>query len=193
MEDREKESPLPEVVAEGSAGEDAEGGPESVVGAGETADAAKLKEQLAYLAAEFENFRKRVAREREAQAAFGNEQLLRAVLPFLDNLERAMAQEGASADALLSGVRMTYDQFLAELRKFGLVQLPAQAGTFDPSLHEAIASVPFPGKPGGEILAEARRGYLLHGRLLRPAQVTVTAAPPEDDGGDAPAGSGGRT
>ena len=152
--------------------------------------AAKLKEQLAYLAAEFENFRKRVAREREAQAAYGNERLLCVVLPFLDNLERAMGQAGASADALLSGVRMTYDQFLLELRKFGLEQLPAQSGKFDPSLHEAIASVPSPGKPGGAILAEARKGYLLHGRLLRPAQVTVAAVPPEDGGGDAPAGSG---
>jgi molecular chaperone GrpE len=191
MKDREKESPQAEAVAEGSTGEEVEGGPASGGEPTETVDAAKLKEQLAYLAAEFENFRKRVAREREAQAAFGNEQLLRAVLPFLDNLERAMGQAGASAGALLSGVRMTYDQFLSELRKFGLEQLPAQGGTFDPSRHEAIASVPSSGKPGGAILAEARKGYLLHGRLLRPAQVTVAAAPPEDGGGDAPAGSGG--
>ena len=190
MEDREKESPLTEAMAEVPTGEDVEGGPASGAEPGETADAAKLKEQLAYLAAEFENFRKRVAREREAQAAFGNEQLLRAVLPFLDNLERAMGQAGATAEALLSGVRMTHDQVLSELRKFGLEQLPAQGGTFDPSRHEAIASVPSPGKPGGTILAEARKGYLLHGRLLRPAQVTVAAAPPEDGGGDTPAGSG---
>ena len=189
MEDKEKESPLAEIVAEGSTGEDFEAGPTSGGDPAETVDAAKLKERLAYLAAEFENFRKRVVREREAQAAFGNEKLLRAVLPFLDNLERAMGQEGASAAALLSGVRMTYDQFLLELRKFGLEQLPAQGGTFDPALHEAIASVPASGKPGGTILAEARKGYLLNGRLLRPAQVTVAAAPPEDGGGDAPAGT----
>jgi len=189
MKDWEKESPLEEAVAEVPAGEDVEEGLSSVGERGETVDAAKLKEQLAYLAAEFENFRKRVAREREAQAAFGNEQLLLAVLPFLDNLERAMGQAGASADALLSGIRMTYDLFLLELRKFGLEQLPAQGGTFDPSLHEAIASVPSSGMPGGTILAEARKGYLLRGRLLRPAQVTVAVAPPEDGGGDAPAGS----
>ena len=189
MKDREKESPQAEAVAEVSTGEDVEGAPVSGGEPTDSVDAAKLKEQLAYLAADFENFRKRVAREREAQAAFGNEQLLLAVLPFLDNLERAMAQAGASADALLSGVRMTYEQFLSELRKFGLEQLPAQGGTFDPSLHEAIASVPSSGKPGGTILAEARKGYLLNGRLLRPAQVTVAAAPPEDDDGDAPAGS----
>ena len=190
MEDREKESPLAEVDAEGSEGEDVESGPASVGEPGETDDAANLKEQLAYLAAEFENYRKRVAREREAQAAFGNERLLLAVLPFLDNLERAMGQATASSEALLSGVRMTYDLFLSELRKFGLEQLPVHGGTFDPSRHEAIASVPSSGKPGGTILAEARKGYLLHGRLLRPAQVTVAASPPEDGGGDAPAGSG---
>ena len=193
MKDREKESPPAEAVAEVPTGEGVEEGPAGGGVPADTLDAASLKEQLAYLAAEFENFRKRVAREREAQAAFGNEQLLRAVLPFLDNLERAMGQAGASADALLSGVRMTYDQFLAELRKFGLVQFPAPGGMFDPSLHEAIASVPSSGKPGGTILAEARKGYLLHGRLLRPAQVTVAAPPPEDDGGDAPAGPGERT
>jgi molecular chaperone GrpE len=192
MKDRENELPPAEAVAEGPTAQDAEAGPPSGGEAGEADDAAKLKEQLAYLAAEFENFRKRVAREREAQAAFGNEQLLRAVLPFLDNLERAMDQTGPSVDALLSGVRMTHDLFLSELRKFGLEQLRAQCGTFDPSLHEAVASVPFSGKPGGTILAEARKGYLLHGRLLRPAQVTVAAAPPEDGGGDAPAETGER-
>jgi len=192
MKDRENELQPAEAPAEGPAAEEAEAGPAGGGEAGETDDAAKLKEQLAYLAAEFENFRKRVAREREAQTAFGNERLLLAVLPFLDNLERAMGQAVASADVLLSGVRMTYDLFLSELRKFGLEQLPAQGGTFDPSLHEAIASVPSPGVPGGTILAEARKGYLLHGRLLRPAQVTVAAASPVDDGGDASAGSGER-
>ncbi len=192
MEDREKESSLAETAAEGPAAEEIEGGPASGAEPGKPVDAAKLKEQLAYLAAEFENFRKRVAREREAQAAFGNEQLLRAILPFLDNLERAMGQTSPSVATLLSGVRMTHELFLSELRKFGLEPLPAQGGMFDPSLHDAIASVPSSGKPGGTILAEARKGYLLHGRLLRPAQVTVAVAPPEDDGGDNSAGSGER-
>ncbi len=188
MKDREKDSPPGDAVEEAPPGKEVAEEPAGGVEPGGGDDAAQLKSQLAYLAAEFDNFRKRVAREREAQAAFGNERLLLAVLPFLDNLERAMGQEGASAEALLSGVRMTYDQFLSELRKFGLVQLPAQGGTFDPSLHEAIASVPWAGKPGGTILAEARKGYLLHGRLLRPAQVTVAAEPP-GDGADASAGS----
>ena len=189
MKDWESELPPAEAVTEGSGSQDVEAGPSGGGEAGETDDAANLKEQLAYLAAEFENFRKRVAREREAQAAYGNERLLLAVLPFLDNLERAMGQAAASADLLLSGVRMTYDLFLSELRKFGLEQLSAQGGAFDPSLHEAIATVPSSGMPGGTILAEARKGYLLHGRLLRPAQVTVAASPPEDGGVPSPAAS----
>ncbi len=189
MEDREKESPPAEAAEEVPILMEGETGPSGGGDPVESSDPLKLKEELAYLAAEFENFRKRVAREREAQAAFGNERLLRAVLPFLDNLERAMGQTGASAETLLAGVRMTHGQFLAELRKFGLEPVSAQGEAFDPSLHEAIASVPCPGKSAGSILAEARKGYLLHGRLLRPAQVTV-AAPPPEEGGDDSAGSG---
>lgn len=190
MNEREKESPPVEAVEEVPPAEDRAGEPVGPGEAGWADDAAQLKNQLAYLAAEFDNYRKRVARDREAQAAFGNEQLLRAILPFLDNLERAMIQAESSAEALLSGVRMTYDQFLAELRKFGLEQFSGEGGSFDPSLHEAIASVPWGGKPEGTVLSEARKGYLLHGRLLRPAQVTVAAAPPCDGTGDASDGSG---
>jgi molecular chaperone GrpE len=184
MEDREKES-SPEEATPGVEGEPAP----AAEGAGEDGTA-ELKSRLAYLAAEFDNFRKRAAREREAQAAFGNEQLLRAILPFLDNLERAMGQQGADPSALLAGVRMTYDQFLGELRKFGLEQLSAEGQGFDPALHEAIATVPRKGVPEGTVLAEARKGYLLNGRLLRPAQVTVVAAAPDDGAGDPPAGAG---
>jgi len=178
MEDKEKEFFPEETVAGGEAA------PPPAAEGGGTDEAAELKSRLAYLAAEFDNYRKRVEREREAQAAFGNERLLRVILPFLDNLERAMGQQGASAGTLLSGVRMTYDQFLAELRKFGLEPVSAQGRAFDPVLHEAIASVPSGGAPEGTVLAEARKGYLLHGRLLRPAQVTVAVAAPDDGPGD---------
>jgi len=182
MEDKEKETPSEEFARDeavetipcdsGESGE-APGGDE----------AADLRTRLAYLTAEFDNFRKRAAREREAQAAFGNEQLLRAILPFLDNLERAMGQSEASAQAVLEGVRMTYDLFLSELRKFGLEPVSSVGEAFDPARHEAIGSVPWEGKPEGTVLSEARKGYLLNGRLLRPAQVMVAAAPSRDDAG----------
>lgn len=146
----------------------------------------EMKNRLAYLAAEFDNYRKRVAREKEALVSYGNERLLRAILPFLDNLERAISQAGSSGslEGLLTGVRLTYDQFLAELRKFGLERLSAEGERFDPNLHEAIAQIPWEGKPEGTVLSEARKGYLLNGRLLRPAQVTVAAAPDGSVGRD---------
>jgi molecular chaperone GrpE len=148
---------------------------------------ARVKSQLAYLAAEFDNYRKRIAREQESLVAFGNERILLAILPFLDNLERAVSQSQAieNAEALLSGVQMTYEQVLGELRKFGLEQISSVGEPFDPNLHEAIARVAWEGKPEGTVLAESRKGYLLHGRLLRPAQVSVAQGAPEtvSDGG----------
>lgn len=183
MEDKDKEA----LYGQAAPGED-EGEPRPEPGVspdggtpGAPDEAEELRSRLAYLMAEFDNFRKRAAREREAQEAYGNERLLKAVLPFLDNLERALGQEGASAEAILSGVRMTYDGFLAELRKFGLEQLSSVGNLFDPSLHEAVGAVPWGGKPEGTVLSESRRGYMLNGRLLRPAQVLVAAAPPADD------------
>ncbi len=141
----------------------------------------RVKNRLAYLAAEFDNYRKRAAREKEAVVAYGNERILLAILPFVDNLERAISQTNADtpAEALLSGVQMTYDQILGELRKFGLEQISAVGESFDPNRHEAIARVAWEGKPEGTVLAESRKGYLLNGRLLRPAQVTVAQGPPE--------------
>lgn len=194
MTDREngpaKESGEP--VAEGLASvEDAEERQGSV--APEEDELERLKRQLAYLAAEFDNFRKRAAREQEAIVSFGNERILLAILPFLDNLERAISQaEGAeAADAFVSGVRMTYDQLLAELRKFGLEQIDAVGKVFDPNLHEAIARVATDAEAENTVTAEARKGYLLNGRLLRAAQVTVAHggragnAPPESGQGSA--------
>jgi len=153
---------------------------------------ARVKIRLAYLAAEFDNYRKRVAREQEAIVSFGNERILLAILPFLDNLERAISQSqpAGSAESLLAGVRMIYDQNLAELRKFGLEQISAVGEPFDPTLHEAIARVPWEGKPEGTVLAESRKGYLLNGRLLRPVQVTVSHRVPEGEPPDREEGDG---
>jgi molecular chaperone GrpE len=154
---------------------------------------ARVKSRLAYLAAEFDNYRKRAAREKEAIVSYGNERILLAILPFLDNLERAITLSRPTGEegALLSGVRMTYEQFLAELRKFGLEQISSVGEPFDPNLHEAIARVPWEGTPEGTVLDESRKGYLLNGRLLRPSQVTVAHGAPDSGtpgkkGGDGP-------
>lgn len=146
----------------------------------------RVKSRLAYLAAEFDNYRKRMAREQEAIVSYGNERILLAILPFLDNLERAISQPHppGNTEALLSGVQMTYDQILVELRKFGLEPIRAVGEPFDPNLHEAIARVVAEGMPDGTVLAEGRKGYLLSGRLLRPAQVTVAQGPVGEKGAE---------
>jgi molecular chaperone GrpE len=168
--DRE-ESELPG----GGAAEREETGPREDLAEREEDELERVKSQLAYLAAEFDNYRKRMAREKEAIVSFGNERILLSILPFLDNLERAISQSHASGttEALLSGVQMIYDQIVVELGKFGLEQISAVGEPFDPNLHEAIAKVTVAGKPEDTVLAEGRKGYLLGGRLLRPAQVTV--------------------
>ena len=202
MTDKDKDI-SPETVEAGAGlpGEDeGEGAPPSPAAPPEEDEAARLRSQIAYLAAEFDNYRKRTAREKEAVVAYANERLLRAILPFLDNMERAIAQgrDTGSAEPLVEGVRLTYAHLLAELRKFGLTQVSAEGEMFDPHLHEAIAMVPWEGKPEGTVLAENRKGYLLNGRLLRPAQVTVAqgtqpAGAPACDAGDGPdRGSGER-
>ncbi len=180
MTDKEKDAAQDPLATEAEilSEADAQAGGDAVE---EEDELARVKTRLAYLAAEFDNYRKRVAREQEAIVSFGNERILLAILPFLDNLERAISQSQAdgSAEALLAGVRMIYDQALSELRKFGLEQIAAVGEPFDPNLHEAIARVPWEGKPDGTVLAESRKGYLLNGRLLRPAQVTVSHGIPE--------------
>lgn len=193
MTDKEKSpaqdprDPETEIIPEG---EDRVGG--ETLAEEEEGELARVKTRLAYLAAEFDNYRKRVAREQEAIVSFGNERILLAILPFFDNLERAISQSqsAGSAEALLAGVRMIYDQALAELRKFGLEQISAVGEPFDPTLHEAIARVPWEGKPEGTVLAESRMGYLLNGRLLRPAQVTVSHGVPEGEPPDREEGDG---
>ena len=179
--------------------EAAEPGEQEVFAEPEEDELARVKSRLAYLAAEFDNYRKRAAREKEAIVSYGNERILLAILPFLDNLERAITQSRSTGEegALLSGVRITYDRILAELRKFGLEQISAVGEPFDPNLHEAIARVPWEGKPEGTILAENRKGYLLNGRLLRPSQVSVAHGAPEsgstareDGGGPGRSGQG---
>ena len=193
MTDKEKDvSPEPGEAEAGFSGEDEAAGQTTGTRPESEDEVARLRTRLAYLAAEFDNYRKRSAREKESVVAFGNERLLRAILPFLDNLERAISQAGAvgSAEPLIEGVRLTYDHFLAELGKFGLTQIAAEGEMFDPNLHEAIAMVPWEGKTEGTVLAENRKGYLLNGRLLRPVQVTVAQSSRPADSGAFEEGNG---
>jgi molecular chaperone GrpE len=133
--------------------------------------------------AEFDNARKRSAREREELIKNANETLIRDLLPVLDNLDRALqaARADAGAASVTTGVELIQREMLRVLEKFGAVPFVSVGTPFDPERHEAIARVPAAGTPEMTVVGETARGYLLNGRVLRPAMVTVamTPEPPE--------------
>jgi molecular chaperone GrpE len=130
-------------------------------------------------AAEFDNARKRAARERDEYTRYANESLLRELLPVLDNFERALqsARNETTAAAVTAGVELIQRELLRVLEKFGVTSFTSVGQPFDPERHEAIARVPAQGQPEGTVVDETARGYLLNGRVLRPAMVTVASSP----------------
>jgi molecular chaperone GrpE len=134
------------------------------------------REMLGRLQADFENFKKRVERERLANQRQAAAALVSRILPVLDNFERAISSEIPSDEgrAFHDGVALIFRQLLEELRREGLTSVDSLGQEFDPNLHEAVATDHVPGLPGNTVVEEMRRGYLLHGRLLRPAQVKVS-------------------
>jgi len=130
-------------------------------------------------AAEFDNAKKRAARDREELTRTANESLLRDLLPVLDNLDRALqaARRDPGAAAVTSGVELIQRELLRVLERFGVTPFTSVGAPFDPARHEAIARVPAQGRPEMTVVDETARGYLLHGRVLRPASVTVAMSP----------------
>ncbi len=138
--------------------------------------------------ADFDNYRKRVVREKEELARFTSERVVAALLPALDNLERAIeaAQaHGAENSSLLEGITQVYNQFRRTLMEFGLQEVIAGAGQpFDPNLHEAVSQVDSAAHAEGHVIEQLQRGYKLADRLLRPARVVVSKGSPDPDGPD---------
>jgi molecular chaperone GrpE len=137
--------------------------------------------------AEFDNARKRAVREREELIKGANENLIRELLPVLDNLDRALAaaKGDPSAAAVSAGVELIQRELLRTLEKFGVTTFTSVGAPFDPERHEAIARVPATGRPDMTVVDEIARGYLLSGRVLRAAMVTVAMAA-EAPSGDSP-------
>jgi molecular chaperone GrpE len=138
-----------------------------------------FKDRLLRMTAEFDNYRKRVDRERRELSEAASADLIRDLLPIIDDLERAMAAAGAeagSANVLLRGVELTHRQLLDQLSRRGVEPIEAVGQMFDPELHESVAAEAHTGRPDGEILEEFRRGYRAGGRLLRASMVKVARA-----------------
>jgi len=126
-------------------------------------------------AADLENARKRFQRERDELKKFGTEGLLKDLLSVVDNLERAVAHAGAGS-SLTEGVEMVLRQFTQTAAKYGAEPFDAEGQPFDPQFHEAMTQVPTNDHEPGTVVDVYQRGWTLHGRLVRPAMVTVAAA-----------------
>ncbi len=144
-------------------------------------EAEEWKDKYVRLLADFDNNRKRTARDLEEARKFANESLLRAFLPVLDNLDRALQHveardvaENAEYKALVEGVRLTQKQFLELLEKNHVTRVPAAGVPFDPEIHEAVGYTESDSVPEGAVADVYQEGYRIHNRLIRPSMVTVS-------------------
>jgi molecular chaperone GrpE len=132
-------------------------------------------ERLLRAAADLENYRKRAVKEREEVQRFGNEKLLKDLLPIVDNLDRALAAAPADG-ALTDGVKLVRASFESALARHAVKSFSALGTPFDPAKHEAIVQIPTAEAPPGTVVLEHARGFTLSDRLLRPAMVGVAVA-----------------
>jgi molecular chaperone GrpE len=131
-----------------------------------------LQDRLLRTAAEFDNYRKRMDRERRDLAEYTAGEAIKDLLPIIDNLERAL-QASAQDDPLRKGVELIHKQMLEMLRKRGVTPIEALGTNFDPNVHEAVTHEESAQHREGEVMEELQRGYKVGDRLLRPAMVKV--------------------
>jgi len=144
------------------------------------AEKASLYDKLLRRQAEFENYRKRVERERNELYQHGRDDVLLQFLPVVDNFERALSSLETSegdAEALRHGVELIHKQFKDALSKFGLEAVEAVGHTFDPHVHEAVTTEATDKHKENTVIQEFQRGYKIGDRLLRPAKVKVASSP----------------
>ncbi len=168
-----------EIEVEVAAGE-AEA-PEAAEGAGDDPAAMleALNEKYLRLAAEFENFKRRSLKERQNLHNYANENLIKELLPVVDNLERAVGharqEDGGDAKSLLEGIELTHRSLMQALDKLGILGIEPEGEQFDPKIHEAIRHAPSDEYGPGIVTAVFQKGYLLKDRLIRAALVAVSS------------------
>ena len=136
-------------------------------------------DRLLRVAADFDNYKKRAAREKEDWVKFANEDLIKSILPFVDNLERALNHSEKTEDiqSLIEGIKLTIQQLLKILNKFGVSPIESLGKPFDPTMHEAMLVVETDQQEPNQVVEEFQKGYLLNDRLLRAATVSVSKLP----------------
>jgi molecular chaperone GrpE len=136
-------------------------------------------DRLLRMAADFDNYKKRAAREKEEWTKFANEDLIKGILPFIDNLERAVNHSEKTKDfqSLVEGIKLTVQQLLNTLNKFGVSPIESLGKPFNPTVHQAMLLVETDQHEPNQVVEEFQKGYLLNERLLRPATVSVSKLP----------------
>ncbi|HET9360486.1 MAG TPA: nucleotide exchange factor GrpE [Vicinamibacterales bacterium] len=132
-----------------------------------------LQDRLLRTAAEFDNYRKRMERERRELSDHIRADVLKDVLPIVDNFERALQAAGTETESFGKGVELIYRQMLDFLKKRGVTPIEALGADFDPNFHQAVIHETSDAHREGEVMEELQRGYMLGDRLLRPAMVKV--------------------
>ncbi len=138
-------------------------------------DLQEKKDRLLRLQADFDNFRRRSAKEREEISAVVTQNFCKDMLPLLDNFERAMAAETKDVEAFQKGVEMIFTQFQEILKKNGLEHIEAIGQKFDPNFHQAVMRVEDPEKEDDTVAQELQKGYMVKGRVIRPSMVQVVS------------------
>jgi len=158
------------------------------------ADLAAANDRALRAQAELENFRKRAFRQMEDERKYASLPVLRDLLPVLDNLQRAIgsAEQSSNGQALLEGVKLVSHQLTNVLQQHHCTEMDAKGKLFDPHQHEAIAQLPSNEHPPGTVIDVTQTGYMLHDRVVRAAQVLVSAGPAKGSGaGDEETSSSG--
>jgi molecular chaperone GrpE len=135
-----------------------------------------LRDQLLRSQADFDNYRKRTKRDEHQRIDLAAQRLIEQLLPVLDNFNRALANPGDSVESLHTGIEMVHKQFEEILTQQGLTLVEAVGQPFNPKMHEAIGVVDGSGQPDNTVVEVFQPGYLLKGRLIRPAMVRVARA-----------------
>jgi molecular chaperone GrpE len=181
-------------TADSTAGEEADAGGGSEFGSGREPSSEELAElraqaarseelfgQLQRTSADLKNLQKRLYREKESARKLAVRNLLQALLPSCDNLERALRSDESTVEALRDGVRLTWEEIQRVIADQGVLPVDPEPGTMlDPNVHEAVVRVPSPGIPENAIAQVLERGYVLDELVIRPARVTVSAGEPEE-------------
>lgn len=135
----------------------------------------EVNNRLLRLQADYDNFRRRTQKEKEADRKYRSQSLVEELIPALDNFERALQVEveGDAAQNFANGMKMVYDQFKAALEKEGVEEIPAKGEAFDPHMHQAIMQVEDENYESNVVVEELQKGYRLKDRVIRPSMVKV--------------------